>query len=80
MKQSLFLKSEQILAIFAVLSMIFLFTGCVQKLPKPSKNINAILVIQAKVSNKTQMERKYDYIFNFQSKPSSGSWDESDSY
>ena len=39
-----------------------------------------ILVIPAKVVNKTQIERKYDYIFNFQSKPSSGSWDESDSY
>ena len=60
--------------------MIFLFTGCAQKLPKPSENLNAILVIPAKVVNKTQIERKHDYIFNFQSKPSSGSWDESDSY
>jgi hypothetical protein len=38
------------------------------------------LVIPAKVVNKTQIERKHDYIINFQSKPSSGSWDESDSY
>ena len=80
MKQSLFLNLNKTLAIFAVLTMIFLFTGCVQKLPKPSENINAILVIPAKVVNKTQMERKYDYIFNFQSKPATGSWDESDSY
>ena len=80
MKQSLFLNLSKNLGIIAVLTMIFLFTGCVQKLPKPSENINAILVIPAKVVNKTQMERKYDYIFNFQSKPATGSWDESDSY
>jgi len=80
MKKVNFIKLNKILSIIAVFSMIFLFTGCAQKLPKPSEKLNAILVIQAKVVNKTQMERKYDYVFNFQSKPSSGSWDESDSY
>ena len=80
MKQEKCIKLNKILSIIAVLTMIFLFTGCAQKLPKPSENLNAILVIPAKVVNKTQIERKYDYIFNFQSKPSSGSWDESDSY
>jgi len=80
MKQVNFIKLNKILSIIAVLTMIFLFTGCAQKLPKPSENLNAILVIQAKVVNKTQIERKHDYIFNFQSKQSSGSWDESDSY
>ena len=80
MKRSLFLNLNKALGIIAVLTMIFIFTGCVQKLPKPSENINAILVIPAKVSNKTQMERKYDYVFNFQSKPATGSWDEGDSY
>ena len=80
MKQDKCIKLNKILSIIAVLTMIFLFTGCAQKLPKPSENLNAILVIPAKVVNKTQIERKHDYIFNFQSKPSSGSWDESDSY
>ena len=80
MKQTSFLKMNKILSILSVLNIIFLFTGCVQKLPKPSENINAILVIPAKVSNKTQMERKYDYVFNFQRKPSTGSWDDGDSY
>ena len=80
MKQTSFLKMNKILSIFSVLNIIFLFTGCVQKLPKPSENINEILVIPAKVSNKTQMERKYDYVFNFQSKPATGSWDDGDSY
>ena len=80
MKQSYFLKLNKILSIIAILTIIFLFTGCAQKLPKPSENLNAILVIPAKVVNKTQIERKHNYIFNFQSKPSSGSWDESDSY
>ena len=80
MKKVNFIKLNKILSIIAVFTMIFLFTGCAQKLPKPSEKLNAILVIQAKVVNKTQMERKYDYVFNFQSKPSSGSWDESDSY
>ena len=80
MKQSYFLKLNKILSIIAGLTMIFLFAGCAQKLPKPSENLNAILVIPVKVVNKAQIERKYDYIFNFQSKPSTGSWDESDSY
>ena len=80
MKQTSFLKMNKILSIFSVLNIIFLLTGCVQKLPKPSENINAILVIPAKVANKTQMERKYDYVFNFHSKPASGSWDDGDSY
>ena len=80
MKQVNLIKFNKILSIIAVLTIIFLFTSCAQKIPKPSENLNAILVIPAKVVNKTQIERKHDYIFNFQSKPSSGSWDESDSY
>ena len=62
MKQEKCIKLNKILSIIAVLTMIFLFTGCAQKLPKPSENLNAILVIPAKVVNKTQIERKYDYI------------------
>ena len=65
MKQDKCIKLNKILSIIAVLTMIFLFTGCAQKLPKPSENLNAILVIPAKVVNKTQIERKYDYIFYF---------------
>ena len=80
MKQAKCMKLNKILISISTLTMILLFTGCTNKLPKPSENLNAILVIPAKVVNKTQIERKHDYIFNFQSKPSSGSWDESDSY
>ena len=58
-------------SIFA-LAMFFFFAGCTQKLPKPSENVKAVLVIPAEVVNKTQIERKYDYVFNFQSKHSTG--------
>ena len=56
-------------SIFA-LAMFFFFAGCAQKLPKPSENVKAVLVIPAEMVNKTQIERKYDYVFNFQSKHS----------
>ena len=63
MKQVNFMKLKKILNIIAVLTMNFLFTGCTKKLPKPSENLSAILVIPVKVVNKTQIERKHDYIF-----------------
>ena len=53
---------------------IVIIASCAKQLPKPSKEIKSILVIPAEVINKTQMERKFDYIFNFQSKPDSDSW------
>ena len=58
-------------SIFA-LAMFFFFAGCAQKLPKPSENVKAVLVIPAEVVNKTKIERKYDYVFDFQSKHSTG--------
>lgn len=57
----------------AIVSTVII-ASCAKQLPKPSKEIKSILVIPAEVINKTQMERKIDYIFNFQSKPDSDSW------
>ena len=57
----------------AIVSTVII-ASCAKQLPKPSKEIKSILVIPAEVTNKTQMERKFDYIFNFQSKPDSDSW------
>ena len=57
----------------AIVSTVII-ASCAKQLPKPSKEIKSILVIPAEVINKTQMERKFDYIFNFQSKPDSDSW------
>ena len=57
----------------AIVSTVII-ASCAKQLPKPSKEIKSILVIPAEVINKTQTERKFDYIFNFQSKPNSGSW------
>ena len=57
----------------AIVSTVII-ASCAKQLPKPSKEIKSILVIPAEVINKTQMERKFDYIFNFHSKPDSDSW------
>ena len=57
----------------AIVSTVII-ASCAKQLPKPSKEIKSILVIPAEVINKTQMERKFDYIFNFQSKPDSDYW------
>ena len=54
--------------------LVVILASCAKQLPKPSKELKSVLVIPAEVVNKTQMERKYDYVFNFQSKPNSGSW------
>jgi hypothetical protein len=54
--------------------LVVIFASCAKQLPKPSKELKSVLVIPAEVVNKTQMERKFDYVFNFQSKPNSGSW------
>mgnify|MGYP000734131453 FL=1 len=54
--------------------LVVILASCAKQLPKPSKELKSVLVIPAEVVNKTQMERKFDYVFNFQSKPNSGSW------
>ena len=54
--------------------LVVILASCAKQLPKPSKEVKSVLVIPAEVVNKTQMERKYDYVFNFQSKSNSGSW------
>ena len=54
--------------------LVVILASCAKQLPKPSKDVKSVLVIPAEVVNKTQMERKFDYVFNFQSKPNSGSW------
>ena len=59
---------------FLAIVSIVIIASCAKQLPKPSKEIKSILVIPAEVINKTQTERKFDYIFNFQSKPDSDSW------
>ena len=57
----------------AIVSTVII-ASCAKQLPKPSKEIKSILVIPTEVVNKTQMERKFDYVFNFQSKSNSDSW------
>ena len=59
---------------FLAIVLTVIIASCAKQLPKPSKEIKSILVIPAEVINKTQTERKFDYIFNFQSKPDSDSW------
>ena len=54
--------------------LVVILASCVNQLPKPSKEVKSVLVLPAEVVNKTKMERKFDYVFNFQSKPNSGSW------
>ena len=71
MKFNIVLKS---LKISLAIVLVVIFASCAKQLPKPSKELKSVLVIPAEVVNKTQMERKFDYVFNFQSKPNSGSW------
>ena len=59
---------------FLAIVSIVIIASCAKQLPKPSKEIKSILVIPAEVINKTQTEPKFDYVFNFQSKPNAGSW------
>ena len=59
--------------------LVVILASCAKQLPKPSKEVKSVLVLPAEVVNKTKMERKIDYVFNFQSKPTSGSWDGSNS-
>jgi len=54
--------------------LVVILASCAKQLPKPSKDVKSVLVLPAEVVNKTKMERKFDYVFNFQSKPNSGSW------
>ena len=54
--------------------LVVILASCAKQLPKPSKEVKSVLVLPAEVVNKTKMERKFDYVFNFQSKPNSGSW------
>ena len=56
------------------LLLVVILASCAKQLPKPSKDVKSVLVLPAEVVNKTKMERKFDYVFNFQSKPNSGSW------
>ena len=59
---------------FLVIVLVFILASCAKQLPIPSKEVKSVLVIPSEVVNKTQMERKFDYVFNFQSKSNSGSW------
>ena len=59
--------------------LVVILASCAKQLPKPSKELKSVLVIPAEVVNKTEMERKFDYVFKFQSKPNSGSWYENNS-
>ena len=59
--------------------LVVILASCAKQLPKPSKDIKSVLVLPAEVVNKTKMERKFDYVFNFQSKPNLGSWYENNS-
>ena len=54
--------------------LVVILASCAKQLPKPSKEVKSVLVLPVEVVNKTKMERKFDYVFNFQSKPNSGSW------
>ena len=60
--------------IFLVIVLVLILASCAKQLPIPSKEVKSVLVIPSEVVNKTQMERKFDYVFNFQSKSNSGSW------
>ena len=60
--------------IFLVIVLVLILASCAKQLPIPSKEVKSVLVIPSEVVNKTQMERKFDYVFNFQSKSNSDSW------
>ena len=51
-----------------------ILVSCAKQLPKPSRDVQSVLVIPAKVLNKARIKRQYDYFLNFQSKATSGSW------
>ena len=54
--------------------LVVILASCAKQLPKPSKDVKSVLVIPAKVLNKARIKRQYDYVLNFQGKPTSGSW------
>ena len=45
--------------------LVVILASCAKQLPKPSKEVKSILVIPAEVVNKTQIDRKFDYVFFF---------------
>ena len=51
-----------------------ILVSCAKQLPKPSRDVQSVLVIPAKALNKARIKRQYDYFLNFQSKATSGSW------
>ena len=73
-KLSKFIYVMKSLKTYLAIVLVVILASCAKQLPKPSKDVKSVLVIPAEVVNKTQMERKYDYVFNFQSKSNSGSW------
>ena len=54
--------------------LVVILASCAKQLPKPSKDVRSVLVIPAKVLNNARIKRQYDYVLNFQGKPTSGSW------
>ena len=54
--------------------MAVILVSCAKQLPKPSRDVQSVLVIPSKVLNKARIKRQYDYFLNFQSKATSGSW------
>jgi hypothetical protein len=60
--------------------LVVILASCAKQLPKPSKEVKSILVIPVEVVNKTQIDRKFDYVFYFQSKSTSGTWSNSPQY
>ena len=54
--------------------LVVILASCAKQLPKPSKDVKSVLVIPVKVLNKARIKRQYDYVLNFQGKPTSGSW------
>ena len=42
--------------------LVVILASCAKQLPKPSKEVKSILVIPAEVVNKTQIDRKFDYV------------------
>ena len=60
--------------IFLVIVLVLILASCAKQLPKPSKDVKSVLVIPVKVFNKARIKRQYNYVLNFQGKPTSGSW------
>ena len=44
--------------------LVVILASCAKQLPKPSKEVKSVLVIPAEVANKTQIDRKFDYVFS----------------